>query len=326
MLAILILLVAIAIPAFALHGQEKKSAKDSSGMEQHRSRAPSSAESALLDLPEGLLDLEDNQIGRGLDQVHIDTEDQSENITLASPDSYPNNNKNDLPSSALFKAALEGDENARQIIEDERIMRLRRDSEEAEEYFSALEEQANDPVETEPLTQATTAPQPTTAPQATTAAAPTTQATTAAPTTKATEAAAPANGTFLLSIPNPDPNYVGRPVQVEDRAVLEGLIMGEFGNDYVGAVLVAQAIRDTMTLTGIYNTGQIARQWGYTARIHNSVTDATKRAVAFVFDQGGSAVQHTVYYFYAAHLIYSSWHETQRFVVQYGGCRFFSRW
>ena len=102
--------------------------------------------------------------------------------------------------------------------------------------------------------------------------------------------------------------------------------MGEFGNDYVGAVLVAQAIRDSMTLTGVYNTAQIARQWGYTARIRTNVSDATKRAVAFVFDQGGSAVQHTVYYFYASHLIYSSWHETQRFVVQYGGCRFFSRW
>ncbi|NLC25419.1 MAG: hypothetical protein GX777_02190 [Fastidiosipila sp.] len=101
--------------------------------------------------------------------------------------------------------------------------------------------------------------------------------------------------------------------------------MGEFGNSYTGAVLVAQAIRDSMTLTGVYNTSQIARQWGYTAAIRDNINATTKKAVAFVFDEGGSAVQHSIYYFYNPSLSAGRFHETQKFVVAYGGCRFFSR-
>ncbi len=327
MLAMLMAVIAVAIPAFAIHASTKKSVKDSRGMEQNKSRAPSAAESALLDLPEGLLDLEDNQIGRGINQLQIDTEDQSDNTAQVFLHSNPDNNIDDPASNSLSKDALEADKKAKQITKNEKISKLEKDTVETEQVSSG-EKQKEHPAETEPVTQATAAPT-TAAP--TTAAPITTAPTTAAPTTSAPTTAAPttapaAKTGFLLAIPNPDPNYAGRPVQVEDRAVLEGLIMGEFGNDYVGAVLVAQAIRDTMLLTGIYNTGQIARQWGYSARVHNSVTAATKRAVAFVFDEGGSAVQHSVYYFYAAHLIYSPWHESQRFVVQYGGCRFFSNW
>ncbi|NLC40572.1 MAG: hypothetical protein GX763_06615, partial [Clostridiaceae bacterium] len=125
-LAILIAVIALAIPAFAVHGTIKKSVKDSSGMDQNKSRAPSSEESALLDLPEGLLDLEDNQVGRGIDRVHTDTEDQSD-TTQVFLHSYQDNNTDDLPSNPLFKAALEGDENAKQIIEEERIRNLRKD-------------------------------------------------------------------------------------------------------------------------------------------------------------------------------------------------------
>lgn len=162
----------------------------------------------------------------------------------------------------------------------------------------------------------------------TTSVAPTTVApTTVAPTTEKTASQVvveKTNGNFLISIGRPDPNYQGRVVQVQDRAFLEGLVMGEFGTSYTGAVLVSQAIRDTMVKTGCYNAQQIARDWGYTAKSRSQVSNEVKQAVAYVFDQGGSAVQHEIYYFYASHLIYSSWHESQHFVVEYGGCRFFS--
>lgn len=162
----------------------------------------------------------------------------------------------------------------------------------------------------------------------TTSVAPTTVApTTVAPTTEKTASQAVVekkNGNFLISIGRPDPNYQGRAIQVQDRAFLEGLVMGEFGTSYTGAVLVSQAIRDTMIKTGCYNAQQIARDWGYTAKSRSQVSNEVKQAVAYVFDQGGSAVQHEIYYFYASHLIYSSWHESQHFVVEYGGCRFFS--
>ena len=99
------------------------------------------------------------------------------------------------------------------------------------------------------------------------------------------------NEKFLFSIANPDPRYMGKPMVVEDRANLEGLVMGEFGTSYEGAVLVAQCIRDTMEKLGTRNTMVVKKKYGYTAPIKTNVSANVKRAVAFVFDDGGSAVQ-----------------------------------
>lgn len=131
-------------------------------------------------------------------------------------------------------------------------------------------------------------------------------------------------GLFLLSIPNPDTNYQGRPLKVSDRQTLEGLVMGEWGNDYVGAVLVAQCIRDSMVKEGTDSTAVIRRRYGYTAPVKRQVSQTVKEAVSFVFDQGGSGVQHAIYYFYASNLTRGRWHETQKFIVQRKAVRFFS--
>jgi len=131
-------------------------------------------------------------------------------------------------------------------------------------------------------------------------------------------------GPFLIEIKNPDRHYVGRPLKVKDRQYLEGLVMGEFGTDYIGAVLVAQCIRDSMVKSGTNSAAVIKRIYGYTAPVHKEVSQNVKRAVAFVFDEGGSGVQHPIYYFYASNLVSGSWHETQKFVVQRHAARFFS--
>ncbi|HHX30203.1 MAG TPA: hypothetical protein GX720_03135 [Clostridiaceae bacterium] len=133
-------------------------------------------------------------------------------------------------------------------------------------------------------------------------------------------------GKFLIQISNPDKNYKGQPLKVSDRQALEGLVMGEWGTDYIGAVLVAQCIRDSMLKEGTNSAATIKRKYGYTAPIKKNVTDAVKRAVAYVFDEGGSGVQHPIYYFYASNLVKSGWHETQKFIVQRHAVRFFSRW
>ncbi len=133
------------------------------------------------------------------------------------------------------------------------------------------------------------------------------------------------SGPFLIKIKNPDKNYVGRPLEVVDRQVLEGLVMGEFGNDYIGAVLVAQCIRDSMIRSGTNSAAVIKRKYGYTAPVRKKVSKNVKRAVAFVFDEGGSGVQHPIYYFYASNIVKSRWHETQKFIVQRKAVRFFSR-
>lgn len=159
----------------------------------------------------------------------------------------------------------------------------------------------------------------------------TTQKTTVTATTTASKTTSAAanevnergNGKFLFSIANPDPNYVGKPMVVEDRANLEGLVMGEFGTSYEGAVLVAQCIRDTMEKLGTRNTMVVKKKYGYTAPIKTNVSANVKRAVAFVFDDGGSAVQHEILYFYAFNLAKGTFHETQRFVIQFQNCRFF---
>lgn len=129
---------------------------------------------------------------------------------------------------------------------------------------------------------------------------------------------------FLIPIDKPDPNYKGRPLEVSDRQTLEGLVMGEYGNDYLGAVLVAQCIRDSMVKEGTNSTAVIKKRYGYTAPIKRNVSKTVKQAVAFVFDEGGSGVQHPIYYFYASNLVRGKWHETQKFIVQRNAVRFFS--
>ena len=100
--------------------------------------------------------------------------------------------------------------------------------------------------------------------------------------------------------------------------------MGEWGNDYIGAVLVAQCIRDSMVKEGTNSAMVIKRKYGYTAPVRKTVSSTVKQAVAYVFDEGGSGVQHPIYYFYASNLVRGKWHETQKFIVQHKAVRFFS--
>ena len=144
------------------------------------------------------------------------------------------------------------------------------------------------------------------------------------PATEEARPSAGASNQFLIPIDRPDPNYKGRPLSVSDRQTLEGLVMGEWGNDYLGAVLVAQCIRDSMVKEGTNSTAVIKRKYGYTAPVKRNVSSTVKKAVAFVFDEGGSGVQHPIYYFYASNIARGKWHETQNFVVQRKAVRFFS--
>lgn len=130
----------------------------------------------------------------------------------------------------------------------------------------------------------------------------------------------------LLDISNPDPNYTGVKVTLspEDRDLLERLVMGEAGAEgYVGAALVAQAIRDTMIYKGYGSVAEVRSALKYSGSIKREPNQDVLNAVRFIFDEGGCAVKHRIYYFYAFEWCTSSWHETQNFVIQYGGHRFF---
>lgn len=131
------------------------------------------------------------------------------------------------------------------------------------------------------------------------------------------------SGSYLLSISNPDPKYSPSKVSLSayDRAKLERLVMGEAGSmGYTGCALVAQAIRDAMNRSNTSSIDKIISQYQYFASTSREPNADVKNAVSFIFDQNGSAVQHRVLCFYIGK---SSWHETQTFITEIGGVRFF---
>lgn len=136
-------------------------------------------------------------------------------------------------------------------------------------------------------------------------------------------------GKALLSIENADPNYNGGVVKLtpEDRDLCERLVMGEAGGQgFIGASLVAQALRDSILYRGYDSIAQVRKSCRYSGRIDREPNDDVLDAVAFIFDDGGYAVKHTVYFFYAPQLCTSAWHESQQFIVEHRGHRFFSTW
>ncbi len=131
----------------------------------------------------------------------------------------------------------------------------------------------------------------------------------------------------LLKIDDPDPNYTGRIVELsaEDKDFVLRLVQGEAGAEgYEGAALVAQAIRDTMIEDG-YTVKEVYTNLKYTGKLTTAPNENVKKAVEFIFDKGGSAVQHRIIYFYAPALVASKFHETQEFVIEHNGHRVFDR-
>lgn len=137
--------------------------------------------------------------------------------------------------------------------------------------------------------------------------------------------AEPAYG-FLMGIDNPDPNYVGTAISMSDseRDLCERMIMGEAGScGYTGMALVAQCIRDTYVAGGYTSINDVLSQNGYYGSTSITPSAECKEVVSYIFDQGGSAVQHRVRVFYASNYCTSSWHEAQEFVCSIGYVRFF---
>jgi hypothetical protein len=132
---------------------------------------------------------------------------------------------------------------------------------------------------------------------------------------------------FLLEIENPDPSYVGQSVSLndEDREMTERILMGEAGGEgYIGMALVAQCIRDTYVSGSYSSIAELLRVNGYYGSTSITPDQNAKDVVNYIFDQGGSAVQHRVNIFYASDMCSSSWHEAQEFVCQYNYVRFFN--
>ena len=135
----------------------------------------------------------------------------------------------------------------------------------------------------------------------------------------------------LLNISNPDINYTRKIVSItgDNRDKLERLVMGEAGGEgFEGAALVAQAIKDTMILEDEYSVVKIKDAYDYCADFSKTPNEDTLDAVRYVFDEGGYAVKHRLIYFYAPRWVKNNWsrfHESQNFIIQHKGHKFFDR-
>ena len=134
---------------------------------------------------------------------------------------------------------------------------------------------------------------------------------------------------FMVEISNPDAAYDPQPIHLNDYEydLAARIVMREFGNGgYKACCLQAQALRDAVLYTGtsvesVYHS----YQYDYYSLDYEPNQDCYN-AIDFIFEQGGLAVQHRILFMYCPEYATSSWHESQNFVVEYGGVRFFDAW
>lgn len=109
----------------------------------------------------------------------------------------------------------------------------------------------------------------------------------------------------------------------EERDVVERVVMAEAGGEsFDGKMLVAQCILTAAEKTGLQPSEVVVKYKYTTSRPDPS--QSVRDAVAAVFDRGESVVDEPVMYFYNPAIVESEWHESQIFVIEVGGHRFFA--
>ena len=122
--------------------------------------------------------------------------------------------------------------------------------------------------------------------------------------------------------PEPVPAYA---LTVAERDLVERVVMAESGGEpYEGQMLVAQCIYNACVLDGI-QPAEAVIVYQYSPN-RPDPSESVKKAVAAVFDLGETATDEPILYFYAPAWCTSSWHESQCFVIELGGHRFFKEW
>ena len=111
------------------------------------------------------------------------------------------------------------------------------------------------------------------------------------------------------------------PITEDDRETLEHIVEGEAGGEsYEGKLWVATCLRNAMEKDNL-SAEQVRISYQY-AGWSEKVSEDTKNAVkeVFVF---GNKMHDSVLWFYAPEWCESEWHESQQFVAEIGGHRFF---
>lgn len=130
---------------------------------------------------------------------------------------------------------------------------------------------------------------------------------------------------WLIDIDNPDYDYNPPTIFLtdDDRELIAKTVMREFGDGgYAACCLQAQAFRDAM----VYSHASAEYTYQYfqydAYPLVEEPSSECYEAVDFIFG-GNMAVPHRVLYMYSPEYVYSAWHESQTFVVEYNGIRFF---
>lgn len=114
----------------------------------------------------------------------------------------------------------------------------------------------------------------------------------------------------------------------KDKDLLERLLTGEFGSSYIGACLVAQAIKCAIVYDGYTSMEDLIIGMGYVGDTNQKTQNAVK-AAKFIFDENGLAVKHRLFYMCTEDYYNSepgNFHSTQNFILQYENVKFFDRW
>lgn len=107
-----------------------------------------------------------------------------------------------------------------------------------------------------------------------------------------------------------------------ERWVAECIVMGESGGEpYEGQILVAQCLLNACLKDGL-QPSEVRIKYKYSGWKENP-TSKVKDAVSKVFDEGYKVTEEFILYFYAPKYAKGTWHETQIFVIELGGHRFF---
>ena len=113
------------------------------------------------------------------------------------------------------------------------------------------------------------------------------------------------------------------PLTDAERDVVERVVMAEAGGEsFEGQMLVAQCILNAAEKRGV-DPSEAVILYSYT-KSRPDPTQRVKDAVAAVFDRGETVVDEPILYFYNPALVTSDFHESQIFVIEEGGHRFFA--
>lgn len=113
------------------------------------------------------------------------------------------------------------------------------------------------------------------------------------------------------------------PLTDAERDVVERVVMAEAGGEsFEGQMLVAQCILNAAEKRGVEPSEAVVL-YSYT-KSRPDPTQRVKDAVAAVFDRGETVVDEPILYFYNPTLVTSDFHESQIFVIEEGGHRFFA--